>query len=185
MKYQIRNLSVFYLVAFAFSVLLAAAYVLHYSAQTKILFSQAGSRSLDAVSMASFLCSVDIDGSFKYLDGGKVADTPSFLSSSIRLTNTSNTVILPGQSIKLGLRWGGTPNRSEQYRIDIPNEVRPGETLEFTAMTSLHQWSFPNQFIDMELMSEGDFWCSDYGGRKLNISRQRSNDAPDLIVEKK
>lgn len=185
MKYQIRNLPAFYFVALALSVLLAAACLLHYFAQTRILASQAHSRSLDAVSTASLLCGVDIDGSFKYLDGGKGADTPSFLSSSIRLTNTSNTAILPGQSIKLGLRWGGTPDRPEQYRIDIPNELRPGEMLEFSAMTSLHQWNIPNQFIALELMREGDFWCSDYGGRKLNIAKQGNNDAPDLIVEKK
>lgn len=116
-------------------------------------------------------CQVGLGGVFKFEDTTLNDAGTVFLYAKIMIDNKTDLLFRPGGKFKLGLRWSGVSARTDQYRIELPNEVAPGEQLYFTTRVPLKMWNNLNDVLIIEFMSENEFWCSDYGGMRIFLSK--------------
>ena len=175
MLYQLRDVSQLLLVIYSFCLILFASFLFGKLAK-HLIYSKSVSVPQDQVSiMAINSCKVDINGIFKYENTGSRVPTRESLKVELKLINNSGNTFLPGREFKLGLRWQGPLAPFDQYRIELPNKIAPEETLSFVTRISLKEWANLNDILTIELMNEGAFWCSDYGGVRLVLTRDKKN----------
>ena len=170
MRYQFRNVPISVLLAVFLCCIFIASFLLAKVARDLIQSQQATVLPEQVVNIATLRCKVDIGGVFKYESFEENSDL-GVLYAGFTLTNISDSIILPGGAFKFGLRWQGASPRTDQYRVELPNKIAPGEQLYFDTRILLHGWDNPNHILTIELMSEGAYWCSDYGGMQLALSR--------------
>jgi hypothetical protein len=174
MKYRFYKSYVVIVVLAIFSTVLCAAIFFGNLTRERIKKSEIIQFEGDVLTEAPLACKVDIEGIFKFVTSDPYNFDNPYIYANLKLVNYTNRVFLPQEPFKIGLRWGGAPSRDEQHRINFPNEMRPGESLEFKVRIPITGWENPKQFIILELMREGIFWCSDYGGPKLIIFKEKS-----------